>query len=473
MHDPILHDEDQILLNNARDPNKLQVIRNRLRQHDGGIYNGSLPESSWSKKYLGDMYQKVVLATPDIETFGTPNNEFTVLGGWCAIRTKCNLDMAKGIITDPLSGNRTNYNSVTQVAEWIQRAVSADQIVETIGTYTGDIYAAISEEQLWTEKVINAVEQHLKKRLTDHEKELLDHSIGIAETKRYTITKNYLEYVTGKSINLTRIIDKDIYNNIVSERNKLLEIVGTTIDDLVKPILNRAKTKSKIIDEIAMQETLKDLYHYIDSYSLVWLMYTGAYLNILKSKGFIKTPKAIIIEPWSHAFSNEARAVFNANIFKGANNYSQAKGLNEDLAFVGIDEASKFNWKQNSATQPISMVPNISNLDQYFNMLDNNLSISSIDLRINESFINGVNYLPYGKCKQILIQMIALRDEYRKDRQKHKHDPKYLGKLRTDTSSTMKSLANSVNNELYTMFKSIFQAKLPEVYSAGSSSHIV
>lgn len=108
-------------------------------------YGNTLEELSQQNgrffEILGNFAPKVLIAS-------APNNPSTLLpeqiaiaGGWCALRTK---DVAalgdKGIIMDPQTATIQQVSSVNQVAEWIQKSVSFDQIMESIGAAQASEY---------------------------------------------------------------------------------------------------------------------------------------------------------------------------------------------------------------------------------------------------------------------------------------------------------------------------------------------
>ncbi len=456
---------NQTLLKYARDTGKLNSIRARLSRNTGRIFDGSLPNYLWAQKYLGDTYEKVILAPKGIEALGeSKDNQFTVLGGWCAIRTKCLRDMGKGILTNPISGKQIQIKSISQVAYWIENAVAADQIIETIGIYNGTNYVAISEESLWTKKIINTLELYLNRRLNDLEKQQILEAVIIAEKKRYKITKKYIEYVLKKTANLTRIIDTDIYDKLVEGRDELFERMGTTIDDLIEPMITRILKKPDTELQIGTK-TKEDLLNYINSSSLVWFMYTGSYFDILRKKKYVTTQKGIIIEPWSHAVSNESEAKFNSIFFTHNNSYLHPNGINEDIAYITIDEACTFNWKPSKGYLPLSEVPNINNYESLIDALQTNSTISDLNLAKNISFMYGVNYLPYGNCKKALLDMVYIADEFhhkKKNLKKWNKDNQIkrekIQLLKSEYSSTIKNLALTVNKELKNMFITIFSA---------------
>jgi hypothetical protein len=454
----------QILLENSRDIRKLELIRKKLAEPDGGIYKGTLPPKEWADRYLGDAHNKVILASTGIEKLGTPQNEFTAIGGWCAIRTKCFKSIAQGWLIDQSTGRKTKITSVSQVADWIENSVSADQIVEAIGIYNGTIYTAISEIKLWTQKVADALKIILKRELNKGEVTALYTALQIGESKRQKATKKYLEYILNKKINLTIVKDEDIFEDLIEGRNLLLKSIGTSLEELVEPTINRIVKQRKLKNLKNGNGSRSKMLSYIDKYSIVWFMYTGPYLKLLQKKGYVKTPKGLIIEPWEHSSGHEleAKALFNYKVFgknNGENNYLVEDSINEDLAIIGIDEVSEYNWQKSKLQKYINEVPNLRNYKSFMDLLE--MGDSNLDLTQNISFILGVNYLPYGTCKNYLEEMIQTRDEYRLHRKTYKSldvedRVQEINLLRSEKSTQMKDLSLKINQELYKVFKHIF-----------------
>jgi hypothetical protein len=455
----------QPILENSRDRLKLRMIRERLGREEGGIYNGYLPSREWSEKYLGESSDKVILASPGISKI---DEDFTVLGGWCAVRTKCLRDISSGFLTNLLTGERIRIDSVETLAEWLLESISADQIIESIGVVKGTDYVAISEEQLWAQKIVNATEQFLKRNLTKDELSLVENAISINEKRKYEITKQYIEFIVGKPVKFLRVVDRNIYDDLIQVRDNLLLQFDTSINELIAPTMNRIIRQNKNKIKFIEKSSRSSMYDYIDKYSLVWIMYTGPYLELLKSKGYVHTEKAVIIEPWSHPSGSEleAKALFNEKIFGselGINNYLYPGGINENLGMIGMDEISNYSFAKSKVTDSISDVPNIKNYKIFIEQLQSNESISNLDLVSNRAFFFGVNYNPYGKSRIALLKMIEIRNDYMDIRNIYKN--KYLDiedmqveivKLRSEKSSLIKEASDIVIQELYLLLSNMF-----------------
>lgn len=410
----MLYSDKQVLLNNSRNPIRLKKIREKLCLSNGGLFEGQLPDYEWAIENLGEQFNKVILASKNIEKLCL--GSYTVLGGWCVLRTKCMQDLRSGIITDPKTGEKKQYETIEEVCQWLEKAIALDQIIETVGSYNGDLYVAISEEHLWSEKIIKAVAKKLNKKFTAHESEQIVKAIRFSEEKRARATEKYLSFVKGKKIRITKVRDSLIFQDLVKARNDLYNHFGITNEKLLQPVIKRRLSR----DLEQSQDQITDLFIHMDRYSLVLLMYTGYYLNILKEKGYVKTENAIIIEPYSHTRSNESDSEFRRILLseeKGAHNYLVKGGINEHLGFIVLDEISDYGLHKFSKLKTIAEVPNIKNYFEHLKSISESNTISILDLKKNTAFLAGINYLPYGECGKALERMITISNGYFKKTQ--------------------------------------------------------
>ncbi len=449
----------QNLLQYAREQSKLQYIRKNLAKPNGGIFNGVIPDEKWALSKLGDTFNKTILASKGVEKI----ESFTALGGWCALRTKCMKQISSGHFCDLESESMKSIHDKNHFYSWLKNAVSLDQIVESIGIHSGSEYTAISEQKLWAEKLYNNLirYQNITTKQTELYQRIFD-SIAIAEEKRFKITKRYVEYIGQKEVNFTQVRDYDIFEELIEARDQLLTLSNTSITELSKKILlNRTKNPTPKI--------YKDVSEYVSNYSIVWFMYTGLYLDILKRNKYVNTDYALILEPWSHAKSNEAEAEFNFRVFgadNGKNNYLVEGGSNEKIGFVALDEVSRFNWKKIKVEDNINTVPNYLNYKEFFDkfLASNNDKLSNITLADNPAFIMGYNFLPYGKTKALLNGMIKIYENFKHERSIYKmieDDDLDLKRLKIDrlkesTSHEMEKLSKLVIEELSKMCNYIF-----------------
>ena len=332
----MFYSDKQVILNSSRDKLRLEKIREKLQTPNGGLFKGRLPNYKWAIENLGESFDKVILASNNIERLSL--DSYTVLGGWCAIRTRCINDLQKGIITDTITGKKQQYKTVDELCNWLMKAIALDQIIEAIGSYNGDNYTAISEEYLWLEKIVKIVNKYFNRKLNETEIDKVLKAIKHSEEKRSKATELYLSFIKGKRVQITKVRDIDIFQDLIRSRDSLFDRLNITKEKLTQPmVLNRNITR-KIKDS---SHILNDLYQYIDRYSIVWFMYTGYYLDLLKDKGYVKTDYAIIIEPYSHARSNESESEFKKVMLSsknGTNNYLVHGGINEKLGFIASSE---------------------------------------------------------------------------------------------------------------------------------------
>lgn len=456
--------EKQLILDYSKDKGKLKKIRKDLSNKGGSLFNSTLTYNNHVDLFLGEGYQKTISLSKGFEDAGLSADETTVLGGWCAARTKCLLEIEKGNLFNPIKGSVIPL-TFKNLIDWIQTAISGDQIIDSVGIYNGDKYALISEQLLWSRKIARAFETGSNTILNNTEKNLILDAIKISENRRFLITKKYIEFVKGKRIDLVKFTDSEIWDDLVKARNVLLDQIGISLKDLVAPFIEN-RFNHDLKQDINAQNDLKN---YIDEYSLVWTMYTGPYLQLLKKLGIISTQNAVIIEPWSHARSNEGQIKLNDTIIQTSsrNHYLGNKGINKNLGFIAISESSEYNFKSTRTSLTISKVPNIQNYKLYFDRLNADSSISNLDLSRNKSFVLASNYLPYGKAKDLLVQMIVISNEYKNRKLKIKNNnlnfldnnsrnKEEVRSLRGIKSKEMQNISLRLNDILFAMFEEIF-----------------
>ncbi len=435
-------DSQQPLLAAFKNPDKLASIRRKLQSSTGGIYQGTIPDPEWGRKHLGETYDKVILASAGVEKAFTNPDEYTVLGGWCALRTKDLQNIQRGFLINPFTGSPTTIKTVKQVSQWIKEAISLDQIVETVGLYNGNNYVLISEVSLWAKKIIRYLEQYFSRNLTPYETDSIFTALEESETIRCKITKRYIEYAKEDGINITRVTDTEIYHELVEQRNELLSRMGTSLREVAEEIVNNRKpfTSSEI-------HNLTNFENYIDEYSLVLTMYTGPYLELLQNKKYVTTPSALIIEPWTHIrANNEAMAFCNQKIFankSGRNNYLTPSGINANLAFIAVIEASNSYFIPDKVVKNISEVPNLKNYNRYLKQERQEISKMDQPFLDNDIFSFTYNYYPYGICNSLLCEALSKTENHR---------------IRSNqqTSSTFSAVKERINEELQQMLDFIF-----------------
>ncbi len=359
-------------------PEKIKSIEYKISNFGGRVIDGSLGKEldPFIKQQFDQFGERIIGTSKGIDKLEI--NNITAIGGWCAIRTADYERLKQGVVPNPLTGEVLKYNSPRDVAEWIEQAISIDQIIEAIGIYSGQNYAAISEEKLWGDRVKQTVANKLRRSLTNKEKVEIDIALDTAETRRYEFTQRYIDYITQRKNNLIRFVDGDIWQDLVRVRNEMLKIAKIDLNKLLK----------MFPEEIAS----------IPGYSIVWGMYTGPYLALLKSKGYVSTSKGVIIEPYTHALSEtRSKAYINDQIFGyQTNNYLVPKGVNKDLGFAAFIDAVSPKGERLGRIITLDGLPNFQNYQDFLKRLSEDPRCGALTLSDNPSFIWGVNLFPYG-----------------------------------------------------------------------------
>lgn len=437
--------ERELFLQNLIGQSKIDSIKNGIQPSQGGLVepNQGAPMEDFIQRQFGDFGVKILGVSDGAENLAP--QDITVIGGWCAIRTADMLQLQQGVITTPTLGIAIEYRSVDQVADWIKQAISIDQIVEAIGIYNGTNYAAISEEKLWGDRVKSAVESSLRRRLNLVETGQLEVAMEIAELARFKFTKRYIEYIQGGTISLSRVVDRDIYTGLVAVRDEMLKTARVSLGGL--------------LDRYPQERTTA-------GYSIVWGMYTGPYLALLQERGYVSTPKGLIVEPWMHAISEtRSRRMVNQNIFeRGKNPYLAQSSANQNLGFVAYADVMLGMGERVRQTIPISGVPNQQNYKEFIGNLNANGESANPSLADNPVFVWGVNLLPFGNTKDALYKMITIKDAYKASRKNLGNLPKEeasrkADQLRNDYSTFMAQQSEFVINELRKLLQYVFEKK--------------
>lgn len=395
--------------------------------------------------------ERIVGISPNIPKVEMEN--VSALGGWCAIRTIDSTTLRQGELPSlEKEKQNTKVTSVSELTDWISQAISIDQCIEAVYPIPKVTdYVSISEAQLWSERIFDwmknrfPTEQNLKRNIRD--------AVDIAEQKRLTYTTRYLLYVTkNPNIYVTRFTDEIIVDDLVSIRNEMLTMAGTSVSKLQSRYPNEQQS--------------------IPGYSLVWTMYTGLYLNLLQEKGVVKNKIALISEPWFHATSEtDAKNEVTLSLFGTSNNprneYLNPKGINAKLGFIAnYDILNANSTTRMRVSRPINTMPNELNYQQFIQQMRDTPQIASLTLQENPAFIWGVNLLPYETCKKTLYNMIALRQSYKKEMQSinaSQNDQtakqNYAQDMKTKYKILMENDAQNVIQELERMMIYVFTGR--------------
>ncbi len=447
-----LVEPSQLLLNNGRDLRSLIHLRRRLLSAESALYEGDILSPKWGRKHLGETYDKVVLATRGVETAFQDVNEYTTLGGWCVLRTFDTVKLTKGLLTHPITNKAYPITDITNVAEWIVSNIALDQIVETVGYHPSNRYVAISEVELWTKKIVTLLEGQLEEHLTPSDTQLIQSSIENVELQKYQLTQKYLEYIAGGPVNLTRVVDSDIFDELIQGRDRILTTVGLSIEALVEPTLARFESSQKM-------KQRDRLIHYIQDYSIAWFLYTGEYLKILQKAKYVITPKALLVNPWKYALNSEieGKQLFGDKVFQGQHAYLRKGGINENIGFIALDQPSTYGMKRLRTNTSIANVPNIKNYRQYISNLRQDEKLGFLDISQNQAFQDTLNFFPYARGAELLTRMIHVINDY-KNRYKALPKQKQHARLsiREQYSSEVYDLSQQMITELELLCAHLF-----------------
>lgn len=382
-------------------------------------------------KVSGEFAPRVLIMSAPTNPNSLIPEQLAVAGGWCALRTKDVADLSdRGIIMNPESGEVEKVTSVNQVAEWITRSVTFDQIVESIGPIKGSEYVVMSERRLWSMRIISKLETILRKRLTTDEKSDVIQAVEDAETIRALTTQRYIQYVTGDdNIVFRRVVDEDVWDGLKKARDEMLRKGDLSVEKLKLWYPEAALT--------------------LPYSSLVWAMYSEPYFNMLRQEGYMSAKKAYIVEPSLHASAeNQAEIDLAINIYRDKGIYGDRKGFNTNTGFIAYLECVDGKGANVRRVLNTGEVPNVSNWQNLFRqggMLDpqRNLTLTPPD---NQLFIWGANLLPVRSTLQALVQLATMQDEYKAEKARFGQQ---LNKFSTNGErSSIQRKANALKDEL-------------------------
>lgn len=372
----------------------LIALKNKMTSPGGRLIDGQ-SISRFGERLLGEFSERALLESPDISTL-LPSETTTALGGWCVLRTADSLLLSRGIISDPETGEKKAYTTLAELTNWITSAVSLDQIVGAIGIFTGKNYTAISEERLWTDRIFQMAARNIS--LSPSDIKSIREAVEKAEIIRLRMTERYIRFVSKRSPRLVRVIDEDIFPDLRTVRDEMLDAAGISIPTLQQMFSNESG---------------------IDSYSIVWAMYTGPYLELLKRRKYVTTEKAVLLEPSDHAVSEtQAKSELTTRYFgDGRNRYLNEEGPNRNLGFIPFLESMEPDGKTTKRSLAIGQVPNTQNYSYFIERVRESGMCNQITLAQNPAFVLGVNLLPFGETKKTLLDMIELRNRMKAEKE--------------------------------------------------------
>jgi hypothetical protein len=301
--------------------------------------------------------------------------------------------------------------------------------------------------------------------LTEKQGQLVLDSLRSNENKKFIATKKYLEAISGSELEVVKFTDSEIWDDLISARDKLFLSSNTTLEDLAQFMVQNRSSHNQSLDS----KIINDISVYIRDYSLVWTMYSGFYLEILKKKKIVNTKFGLIIEPWVHSRSNEAQILLNENLIESSvnNHYLNPAGINKNLGFIAISEYSSYNFKSTRVNNSINEIPNLLNYRGFIEKLGNSASIDNLDLTKNETFMLACNLFPYGMVKTYLNEMVEIANDYKSQKLKIKSNADNanggcdfkrrieITELKNQKSIQMKSISIKINEMLLGLLDNI------------------
>lgn len=382
------------------------VGANGLHSRVAQARKGFLPEGvtladmngSYDKYHdvLGELAPRVVIASTPEDPEVLDPEATTIAGGWCALRTSDVEGIQRGEIMDPATGVVEKIQSPDQVADWITRSPSFDQVVEAIGPARGAEYVAISEQRLWTGRVVDKLKRNFDRRLTPGEEEKIADAMAQAERIRAEMTARYIRLASGDPRAIfTRVVDDDIWEELKRAQRELFARVGISKEQLAQRYPREAQT--------------------VKSSALVWTMYSEPYFDALRCKGYVTQPSTLIVEPTIHTYAgNEAGDDFMKRMTHEKGKYHSDGGINSNTGFVAYMECVTPQGTNVRKNVMVGEVPNISNWQAILatgGTLDPEKN-AAIDPKQNNLYVWGVNLLPFGKTRENLIKLGNIQTEF-------------------------------------------------------------
>lgn len=347
---------------------------------------------------MGDFAPRVLMVSNPENSFSLVPEQIAIAGGWCALRTKDVVSLDKeGVLMDPQTGNIEKVRSVDQVADWIRKATTFDQIIESIGAMPAFESVVISERKLWTQRLVAKLSQIIDRPLSAQEQEGIESSVEQAEATRAEMTRRYLALATGRDVGFQRVVDEDIWEDLKRAQREMFERTGISIESLQKLFPDEAK---------------------IPSAAMVWAMYSEPYFDVLRQRGFIKRPIVFIVEPTLHTYADTPAGNFVVQrIYQERSPYLAPNSMNKNTGFVAFIECVTPRGLNVRKTLGAGEVPNVSNWQRLFEdgvlVPERNRTLSPQE---NQLFVWGVNLLPFGRTRATLLRLVELQSKFKEER---------------------------------------------------------
>lgn len=400
------------ILGYFREKTKLDKIKHDLVSLDTSkTYLGESAYSDNLKLLLGHNYFRSIGYSRGFNEMQLEINNITAIGGWCAVRTKDFENIKRGVLENPLSGELSPISKIADVTSWLRKSQSLDQIIESVGTFTGDKYVIMSERRLWTTKLEKALEKFFQRSLSQKETQNLYEAVIFSETRKYEMTKKYIDFVTKKSNFVTEIRDEDYMQEIEKNKNRLLENHKIDLDKLTALFINQ-----KSQDRDITNDEKKELADYISEYTKVWYFFTGDYLeNILKKNGIVRTEKAVLINCWQYSVNYQIKLeqIINKIVLNQGKGYLSKGFENENIWFVAYLSAEDYRFRQYKTHKSLSLIPNATNFKNYLLSLTEHVNKLNTTFLSNDIFFQDIfNFAQDFESVQILKQITNENSEF-------------------------------------------------------------
>lgn len=396
---------------------------------------------------MGDAFsQRVLILSVPPEHIEIESENITVMGGWCVLRTQDFNNLSKGNLIDPETGDLKKISQVEQVALFIEKAIAFDQISDSIGYPSNPNlhFAAVSESQLWSEKISAKLGQVLNRKLTLTEHDQIECSVSSAEKNRHIMTEKYLRYLTGSpNLRLNRILDYDIRGELNILRDEILKIAGFGASE---------QSGNCSIDPESLEGA-----------ATVLSIYTGPFIDILKARGYLSPARELtyIVEPITHAWANTRASGELIKALHRSNAIYFQPGMNVNLGQIAFVESVTGDNKSTRFDLDISRVPNIHNWRELLESGDLAVDKNSTLIPIqNKLFTSAANFIGDSEGLNLLRGLIEAHRTFKVEKDKFVSLPN-----NGDKSKVIQGVKDDIITECVTPLNESLNTKLKEFFA--------
>lgn len=448
--------------NNTTQQDLYQPIGADIASRASGIEAGFIPNGTdqveADSKYntlFGDFGIKVVtISRPSGDQLNDPE-QIAVAGGSCLLRS-CDQDLLsqEGAVIDPVTGLYQPVTSVRQYCDWLESSIAMDQVVDSVGAVKGRESVIIAETRLWIGRIVDKLSQIFGRELTSPELEQVTTTVIETEQRRFSMSKNYLQYVLGDEYPVNQVLDRDIWEELGDVRDEMIAAAGTSIEQLSNAFA--VPTAS------------------IDGLTRILGMYTGPYFDALRANGYISSEAevALIAEEAPHAQTGSRLeiAVIN-NTIRAGWGYFDPEGENATTGFCAFVESVSGDGNSSRSSQNVSNVPNTSNWELCFEdtsqssapvagslVPENNRTLTLCD---NALYIAALNYLPFGETLEAAVGLRELADRFKTEKKKRtnpelgRQNQEIVAALREELLEEVEILNARISDNLFCLFSTI------------------